>query len=79
MSPMQIRNKRKADAFLKGVGKKQNRAQADLEIGEGAGLRLQKLEGRIADLEQEMKLLRAQTADVWAWWKNTQEGKEVSS
>ena len=75
MSPLHIRSEAKAKSFLKGVGKKRKRVQADAEIGEGAGLRLQKLEGRIADLEQEMKLQRKQTADVWAWWKNTQEGK----
>ena len=75
MAPMQIRSKRKADAFINAVGKKRNRAEADLEIGEGAGKRLERMEKRIADLEQEMKLQREQTADVWAWWKNTQEGK----
>ena len=73
---IQIRDKRKGDAVVKALTKKRKRVQADAETGiEGAGKRFEKQEKRIADLEQEMKVLRAQTADVWAWWKNSQEGK----
>ena len=76
---LQIRDKRKGEAVAKGLLKKRKRVQADTEIGiEGAGKRLEKLERRIEELEGEVALLRAQTADVWAWWKNTQEVNDES-
>lgn len=75
MSEIHIRNKRKGDAFVKGLTKKRKRVQADNEIGEGTGKRLEKLETRIEELEGEVAMMKAQCADVWAWWKRTQEGK----
>lgn len=71
-----IRDKRKGDAAVKALMKKRKRILAVAEIGEGAGLRLEK---KVEKLEGEVKMLSAQSADVWAWWKNMQEGKDGSA
>lgn len=75
MGELHIKSEREAKAFIRGLAKERKRKEADAEIGEGAGKRLERMEKRIVELEQEVKVLRAQTADVWAWWKRTQEGK----
>lgn len=71
-----IKDKKKGARVVKALLRKPTRARADKETGiPGAGIRFEKLEKRIDELESEVAVLRAQTADVWAWWKNTQEGK----
>lgn len=75
MGKLQIRNERKGKAAVKQLTKKGKRVQADAEIDEGAGKRLESLEKEVEELRAELLSLAGTVGKLWAW-KMMQEMKD---
>lgn len=67
MGKLHIKNKRKGDAFVRDLTKERKRKQADVEIGEGAGKRLEKLEKKVEEQQDAIDLLLSRTGKLWDW------------